>query len=70
MHDLSSRKWQPLAEKLIHLHAKAYDWQPKPMQLQEQLAATLSETGLREARLKIKALTNQLNFIHQEILLT
>jgi hypothetical protein len=54
---------------LIHLYAKAYDWQPEPRQLQEQLAATLSETGSREARLKIKALVNQLNFVHQEIVL-
>jgi len=64
---MSSREWQSLAEKLIHVHAKAYDWQPEPIQLQEQLAATLKETGSREARLKIKGLVNQLDFVHQEI---
>jgi hypothetical protein len=69
LHDLSSKEWQTLAQKLIHLHAKAYDWQPDPKQLQEQLAATLKETGMREARLKIKALVNQLDFIQQEIVL-
>ncbi len=69
LHDLSSREWQTLAEKLIHLHAKAYDWQPEPKELQKQLAATLKETGAREARLKIKALVNQLDFVHQEIVL-
>ncbi len=69
LHDLSSKEWQALAEKLIHLHAKAYDWQPEPKKLQKQLAATLKETGAREARLKIKGLVNQLDFVHQEIVL-
>ncbi|MCI5144040.1 MAG: hypothetical protein D3923_00605, partial [Candidatus Electrothrix sp. AR3] len=69
LHDLSNREWQTLAKKLIHLHAKAYDWQVEPKQLQKQLAATLKETGLREARLKIKALVNQLDFVQQEIVL-
>ena len=69
LHDMSSREWQTLAEKLIHLHTKAYDWQPEPKELQKQLAVTLKETGAREARLKIKALVNQLDFIHQEIVL-
>ncbi|MCI5138016.1 MAG: hypothetical protein D3922_06290, partial [Candidatus Electrothrix sp. AR1] len=69
LHDMSSREWQTLAEKLIHVHAKAYDWQPETRQLQEQLAATLKETGSREARLKIKGLVNQLDFVHQELVL-
>ncbi|MCI5121600.1 MAG: hypothetical protein D3908_10505 [Candidatus Electrothrix sp. AUS4] len=69
LHDLSSREWQTLAEKLIHVHAKAYNWQPESGQLQEQLAATLKETGAREARLKIKALVNQLDFVQQGIVL-
>ncbi len=69
LHDLSSREWQTLAEKLIHVHAKAYDWQPEPKQLQKQLAATLKETGAREARLKIKALVNQLDFVQQGVVL-
>lgn len=67
LQDLSSREWQTLAEKLIHLHSKAYNWQPEPEQLEEQLAATLKETGAREARLKIKALVNQLDFVQQGI---
>ncbi|CAK8717300.1 ATP-binding protein [Candidatus Electrothrix aarhusensis] len=69
LHDLSSKEWQTLAEKLIYLHAKAYDWQPEPKALQKQLAVTLKETGAREARLKIKALVNQLDFVHQGIVL-
>jgi hypothetical protein len=69
LHDMSNREWQTLAEKLIHVHAKAYDWQPEPKQLQEQLTTTLKKTGSREARLKIKGLVNQLDFVHQEIVL-
>lgn len=69
LHDLSSREWQTLAEKLIHVHAKAYNWQPKPGELQEQLTATLKETGAQEARLKIKALVNQLDFVQQGVVL-
>ena len=69
LQDLSAREWQTLAEKLIHVHGKAYDWQPESKELQKQLAAVLKETGAREARLKIKALVNQLDFVQQEIVL-
>ncbi|MCW5213434.1 DUF2791 family P-loop domain-containing protein [Desulfobulbus sp. TB] len=69
LQDLSAREWQTLAEKLIHVHAKAYDWQPEPKEVQKQLATTLKETGMREARLKIKALVNQLDFVEQGIVL-
>jgi hypothetical protein len=69
LQDLSAREWQTLAEKLIHVHGKAYDWQPEPKKLQKQLAATLKETGAREARLKIKALVNQLDFVQQGVVL-
>lgn len=69
LHDLSSLEWQALAEKLIYVHGKAYAWQAEPKQLQRQLAATLKETGLREARLKIKALVNQLDFVQQGVVL-
>ena len=69
LHDLLSQEWQTIAGKLIHLHAKAYNWQAEQGQLQKQLDATLKETGSREARLKIKALINQLDFVEQEIVL-
>ena len=69
LQDLSSQERQTPAEKLIHIHAKAYDWQPEPKQLQKQLAATLKETGAQEARLKIKALVNQLDFVQQGVVL-
>ncbi|MCI5211823.1 MAG: hypothetical protein D3910_24285, partial [Candidatus Electrothrix sp. ATG2] len=69
LHGLSAREWQTLAEKLIHVHGKAYNWQPEPKELQKQLAATLKETGAQEARLKIKALVNQLDFVQQGIVL-
>ena len=69
LHDLSGREWQILAEQLIQLHAKAYSWQPNVKQVQKQLTATLKETGMREARLKIKALVNQLDFVEQDLIL-
>ena len=69
LQDLSDREWQTLAEKLIHVHGKAYDWQPEPGRLQKPLAATLKEMGAREARLKIKALVNQLDFVQQGVVL-
>ena len=69
LHDLSSREWKTLSEKLIHIHAKAYNWQPESEKLQKQLAATLKETGAQEARLKIKALVNQLDFVQQGVVL-
>jgi hypothetical protein len=69
LYGLSSQKWQALAEKLIFFHAKAYGWQPPDTQLQEQLQKTLNETSAHEPRLKIKALVDQLDFVHQEIVL-
>ncbi|XCN71080.1 MAG: BREX system ATP-binding domain-containing protein [Candidatus Electrothrix aestuarii] len=69
LHGLSAREWQTLAEKLIHVHGKAYDWQPEPKEVQKQLTATLKETGAQEARLKIKALVNQLDFVQQGVVL-
>ncbi|MGD9210217.1 MAG: DUF2791 family P-loop domain-containing protein [Desulfobacteraceae bacterium] len=71
IHDLSGlspKEWQALAEKLILFHAKAYDWQPQNNQLREQLTKTLNETAAHEPRLKIKALVDQLDFVHQEMM--
>ncbi|MCI5114468.1 MAG: hypothetical protein D3921_04510 [Candidatus Electrothrix sp. AW1] len=60
-----------IAEKYakVHVHGKAYNWQPKPKKLQKLLTASLKETGTREARLKIKALVNQLDFVQQGVVL-
>jgi hypothetical protein len=72
IHDLKGlapKEWQTLAQKLIRFHAKAYGWQPPDNRLSEQLASVLTETAADEPRLKIKALVNQLDFAHQEMVL-
>jgi hypothetical protein len=72
IHDLKGlapQEWQTLAQKLIRFHAKAYGWQPPDNRLSEQLASVLTETAADEPRLKIKALVNQLDFAHQEMVL-
>lgn len=69
LNGLSANQWQSLSKKLILFHANAYGWQPPDHQLQSQLAQTLSETSTHEPRLKLKALVNQLDFVHQETVL-
>lgn len=69
LNGLSSDEWQALAEKLILFHAKAYGWQPPDHQLRKELTGVLNETAAHEPRLKMKALVNQLDFAHQEIVL-
>ena len=69
LHGLAPKQWQALTEKLTLFHAKAYGWQPPNHQLEEQLAKVLTETATQEPRLKIKALVDQLDFAHQEIVL-
>ena len=69
LHGLSPKQWQALTEKMALFHAKAYGWQPPDNQLQGQLAKILTETAAQEPRLKIKALVDQLDFAHQEIVL-
>ena len=69
LHDLSIREWKTMAEKLIHFHAKAYDWKPPEIEMREEMAEILAKKGDREARLKIKAMVNQLDLAHQKIVL-
>jgi hypothetical protein len=58
-----------LSEKLIVLHARAYGWQPPETRTREEMADRLSKTRHQEARLKLKALVDQLDLIHQEQIL-
>jgi hypothetical protein len=69
LHDLTLNEWKDLSEKLIVLHARAYGWQPPETRTREELAGRLSETRDQEARLKLKALVDQLDLIHQEQIL-
>lgn len=66
LHDLTLKEWKGLSEKLIVLHARAYGWQPPEIRTREEMAGRLSKTGRQEARLKLKALVDQLDLIHQE----
>ncbi len=69
LHDLSSKEWETMSEKLIHFHAKAYGWKPLETEMQEEMAKILAEKGDREARLKIKAMVNHLDLAHQKVIL-
>ncbi|MDP2646352.1 MAG: DUF2791 family P-loop domain-containing protein [Desulfobacterales bacterium] len=65
LHDLSRQQWQVLSQKLIHLHAKAYGWQPPASRLARQMADRLDALGTQETRLKLKALVDCLDLVHQ-----
>jgi hypothetical protein len=66
LQDLSQREWDELAEKLMHLHAKAYRWNPSEVQVRRELAERLSDMQGQETRYKLKALVDQLDLVHQE----
>ncbi|MFH1075327.1 MAG: BREX system ATP-binding domain-containing protein [Pseudomonadota bacterium] len=70
LQDLSSEEWETMAEKLIHFHASAYGWKPLLTEIGRDMAKTLAETDGCEARLKTKALVDQLDFAHQRIILS
>ncbi len=69
LNDLSASKWTTITEKLIYLHAKAYNWQPSESEIRGKTAKILTDTRGQEARFKIKALIRQLDLDQQKIVL-
>jgi len=66
LQDLSSKEWINLSTRLMLLHARAYGWEPPKRAYQQMTRRRLSETKGQEARLKIKALVDQLDLVHQD----
>ena len=69
LHDLSAGEWETLAEKLLHFHAKAYDWKPPKNEMLKEMAESMAKTGNNDARLRIKSLVTQLDLTHQKMVL-
>ena len=69
LHDLGAKDWQNLIFRLIRLHAGAYNWEPSKNEIIETLVTVLKATAGQEARLKIKALVEQLDLAQQEMVL-
>jgi len=69
LHDLSASEWKNLTIKLIHLHARAYNWVLSEKVIAGKLDEILTSAGNQEARFKIKALIDQLDLGQQEIIL-
>ncbi|MDM8524371.1 DUF2791 family P-loop domain-containing protein [Desulfococcaceae bacterium HSG8] len=65
LHDLTPMEWKDLSKKLIEIHTRAYGWQPLEPKIRRRMARRLTETRTQEARLKFKALVDQLDLIHQ-----
>ena len=66
LQDLSQSEWEDLAEKLMHLHARAYRWGPSDAQVRREMAERLSDMQGQETRYRLKALVDQLDLAHQE----
>ncbi len=62
---LSPKEWIDLSVKLMMIHARAYHWDPPETQAYEAMTRRLGETRDQESRLKIKALVDQLDLLHQ-----
>jgi hypothetical protein len=69
LHDLSSREWQALIQKLFLLHTSVYEWQPLNGQVYGEMESILQQNAHRETRLKMQSLVNHLDVIHQEQIL-
>ena len=65
LHDLSSKEWKILINKLIAVHAGAYKWEPPAALMQSQMNLALSKLSGVEARLKLKFLVNHLDLVQQ-----
>ena len=64
LHDLSAEEWKALIEKLMHLHASAYQWQPDA-DVQREMTRRLSHMQGQETRYRIKGLVDELDLAHQ-----
>jgi len=69
LNDLSAPEWETISKKLIHLHAKAYNWQPSDVETKKKMTNIITETRGQEARFIIKALIQQLDLDQQKIVL-
>jgi hypothetical protein len=66
LNELSLSAWQEIATKLTILHARAYNWHPTTESTRTELTKTLQASHTQEARLRIKALINQLDLSQQQ----
>ena len=64
LHDLSAEEWKALIEKLMHLHANAYQWQPE-VPVQREMTRRLSHMQGQETRYRLKGLVDELDLAHQ-----
>jgi hypothetical protein len=65
LHNLSAEDWQNLISKLIILHGRAYNWTPSTKEIRAKMTEVSEATAEPEARLKIKALVEQLDLGQQ-----
>jgi len=65
LHDFSSKEWGTLINKLIHVHAGAYKWEPSAALMQREMNLELSRLSGVESRLKLKFLVNYLDLEQQ-----
>ena len=65
LQDLSPGEWEALAERLIGLHARAYQWRPPQARVRRELAERLERMQGQETRYKLKALVDQMDLAHQ-----
>ena len=69
LHDLSAKEWQALIEKLMHLHARAYQWHPPEADVRREMARRLSHMRGQETRYRLKGLVDELDLAHQDQIL-
>ena len=58
-----------MIEKLVYLHARAYQWQPPEKRVRQEMAGRLAQMRGQETRFRLKALVDQLDLVHQEQIL-
>ena len=69
LHDISSKEWKTLIDKLILIHAGVYKWDPPAALMQSEMRLALSKLSGVEARLRLKFLVNHLDLAQQDNLI-
>jgi hypothetical protein len=69
LQELSRKEWAELSRRLVRLHGTAYGWQPPEERLIREMAGRIGAMRSQETRLKLKALVDCMDLVHQERIL-
>jgi hypothetical protein len=67
LHDFTKQEWENLIQKVIIIHALAYNWRPSMKLLKTKIEKELLKHQRIETRLKLKLIVNALDMEQQKL---